>query len=84
MTRSAVARAARSRLVRPLVALALALGAIPTPASIAAERIAAIVNKKVILASEVDEQMRQAAARYGVDPADSVNTARLRKHLPRD
>ena len=80
MIRPVVARAARSWLLRSLV-VSLALGAIPTPASIAAERIAAIVNKKVILASEVDEQMRQAAARYGVDPADSVNTAKLRKEV---
>ena len=38
----------------------------------AAERIAAIVNKSVILSSDVDDQTRQAAARYNVDPADSA------------
>jgi peptidyl-prolyl cis-trans isomerase SurA len=80
MIRSTLARAARHGLVRPLLALSLALAAI-SPAAIAAERIAAIVNKTVILSSEVDEQMRQAAARYGVSPADSVNTARLRKEV---
>jgi len=76
-----VARGALSRLVRPFLLLSLAFASVPTPTSIAAERIAAIVNKKVILSSEVDEQMRQAAARYGVSPADSVNTAKLRKEV---
>ena len=64
-----------------LLATGLALAAVWTPASLAAERIAAIVNKTVILSSEVDEQTRQAAARYGVNPADSVNTAKLRREV---
>lgn len=63
------------------LALVFVLAAISTPAALAAERIAAIVNKKVILASELDEQTRQAAARYGVNPDDSVNTKKLRSEV---
>lgn len=59
-------------------AFAAALAAGPLRA---AERIAAIVNKNVILASEVDEQVRQAATRYGVDPADTTSAAKLRKEV---
>lgn len=47
----------------------------------AAERIAAIVNKNVILASEVDERFQQAAQRFGVDPRDSVSVAKLRRNI---
>jgi peptidyl-prolyl cis-trans isomerase SurA len=47
----------------------------------AAERISAIVNKSVILSSDVDDQTRQAAARYNVDPADSATMAKLRKEV---
>lgn len=47
----------------------------------AAERIAAIVSKNVILASEVDERFQQAAQRYGVDPRDSVSIAKLRRNI---
>jgi len=47
----------------------------------AAERIAAIVNKEVILESDVDEQSREAAARTRVDPADSVAMAKLRREV---
>ena len=47
----------------------------------AAERIAAIVNKDVILSSDVDDQARQAAARFGVDPSDSTTMKRLRKDV---
>jgi peptidyl-prolyl cis-trans isomerase SurA len=47
----------------------------------ASERIAAIVNKSVILSSDVDDQTQQAAARYQVDPDDSVNMAKLRKEV---
>jgi peptidyl-prolyl cis-trans isomerase SurA len=43
-----------------------------------AERIAAIVNKEVILASDVDEQTREAAARMRLDPGDSTAIKRLR------
>ena len=47
----------------------------------AAERIAAIVNKEVILASDVDEETRNAAYRMRVDPADSVSLGKLRKEV---
>lgn len=47
----------------------------------AAERIAAIVNKDVILSSEVDDQTQQAAARYNVDPSDSAAMTKLRKDV---
>lgn len=47
----------------------------------AAERISAIVNKNVILSSDVDDQTRQAAARYNIDPGDSVTMKRLRKEV---
>lgn len=47
----------------------------------AAERIAAIVNKSVILSSDVDEQTQQAAARFNVDPQDSASMKRLRKEV---
>lgn len=47
----------------------------------AAERIAAIVNKNVILASEVDERFQQAAARFSVDPRDSASIAKLRRNI---
>jgi peptidyl-prolyl cis-trans isomerase SurA len=44
----------------------------------AAERIAAIVNKDVILESEVDDQTREAALRMRMDPADTMALAKLR------
>ncbi len=47
----------------------------------AAERIAAIVNKQVILASDVDEHTMEAAARMRLDPSDSVSIARLRSEV---
>lgn len=47
----------------------------------AAERIAAIVNKEVILASDVDEEARGAAYRMRIDPADSVAFGKLRKDV---
>jgi len=84
MIRSAGPLARRSPIVRPFPAFALTVLAalsLPAPPSLAAERIAAIVNKTVILSSEVDEQVRQAGARYGVSPSDSVNTAKLRKEV---
>ncbi len=49
----------------------------------ASERIAAIVNKEVILESDVDEQLRVAAANLRVDPSDSVTVAKLRKDVLR-
>ncbi|MGH7681662.1 MAG: peptidylprolyl isomerase, partial [Candidatus Eiseniibacteriota bacterium] len=44
----------------------------------AAERIAAIVNKQVILSSDIDERTQEAGARLNLDPRDSVSVARLR------
>ncbi|HEY6573204.1 MAG TPA: peptidylprolyl isomerase, partial [Candidatus Eisenbacteria bacterium] len=64
-----------------LTAAALALLAGSGDLVGAAERIAAIVNKNVILASEVDERFQQAAARFGVDPRDSVSVAKLRRNI---
>jgi peptidyl-prolyl cis-trans isomerase SurA len=47
----------------------------------AAERIAAIVNKQVILSSDVDDRTMEAAARMRLDPSDSVAIARLRSEV---
>jgi peptidyl-prolyl cis-trans isomerase SurA len=47
----------------------------------ASERIAAIVNKEVILESDVDEQLRTAMGNLRVDPGDSVTVAKLRKDV---
>ena len=47
----------------------------------ASERIAAIVNKDVILASDVDEETRNAAYRMRIDPADSLSFKKLRKEV---
>jgi peptidyl-prolyl cis-trans isomerase SurA len=44
----------------------------------ATERIAAVVNKEAILASDVDEQTKDAAQRMNVDPADTSSYNRLR------
>lgn len=74
----------RRALVPPLLFAALAAGAFLAGApdrSGAAERIAAIVNKSVILSSDVDEQTRQAAARFNVDPDDSASMKKLRKEV---
>lgn len=60
------------------VALAALAGGLPAGA---AERIAAIVNKNVILASDVDERFQQAAAQYRLDPRDSVSAVKLRKSV---
>lgn len=62
-----------------LAALAFLGGAAGTPG--AAERIAAIVNKSVILSSDVDDQTQQAAARFNVDPDDSASMKKLRKEV---
>jgi peptidyl-prolyl cis-trans isomerase SurA len=74
----------RRALVPPLLVAAVAaaafLGSAPGSPG-AAERIAAIVNKSVILSSDVDDQTQQAAARYNVDPDDSVSMAKLRKEV---
>jgi peptidyl-prolyl cis-trans isomerase SurA len=71
------------RALAPLLA-ALATGILVwgAPGSTgAAERIAAIVNKSVILSSDVDEQTQQAAARFNVDPDDSASMKKLRKEV---
>ena len=60
-------------------AVALLAGAPREPG--AAERIAAIVNKSVILSSDVDEQARQSGSRYGVDPGDSATMVKLRREV---
>jgi len=74
----------RRALVPPILVAAVAaaafLGSAPGSPG-AAERIAAIVNKSVILSSDVDDQTQQAAARYNVDPDDSVSMAKLRKEV---
>ncbi len=70
-------------LIAGLAALGLLAAAAP-PAThdlAASERIAAIVNKEVILESDVDEQLRTAMGNLRVDPADSVTVAKLRKDV---
>jgi peptidyl-prolyl cis-trans isomerase SurA len=67
-----------------LVAAVLAAAAVPAARNPAAsERIAAIVNKEVILESDVDEQLKTAMATLHVDPDDSVSVAKLRKDVLR-
>src|SRR5207245_3909583 len=64
----------------------LALAAVALPAArttAASERIAAIVNKEVILQSDVDEQLQVAEANLHVDPSDSESVAKLRKDVLR-
>ena len=63
-----------------LTATALAALAGGFPAG-AAERIAAIVNKEVILQSDVDDRFQQAAVQFRLDPRDTVNAAKLRKSV---
>ena len=53
----------------------------PTRPAVATERIAAIVNKEVILESDVDDAMQQAMQQYHVDPADTASVAQLRKDV---
>ena len=53
----------------------------PVPTAGAAERIAAIVNKQVILSSDVDDRTTEAAARMRVDPADSAAYGKLRAEV---
>ena len=70
------------RLAR-IAALAV-LAAVAPPAThdlAASERIAAIVNKEVILESDVEEQLRTAMGNLRVDPSDSVTVAKLRKDV---
>jgi len=76
----------RRHVVTRVVWIAAALVAATTmTARIAAasERIAAIVNKEVILESDVDDQLRLAEANLRVDPADSVTVSKLRKDVLR-
>jgi peptidyl-prolyl cis-trans isomerase SurA len=67
-------------LIRLLAACAVLLLTVGGSAR-SAERIAAIVNKDVILASDVDEQTREAATRMRLDPSDSASIHRLRKEV---
>jgi peptidyl-prolyl cis-trans isomerase SurA len=53
----------------------------PVPPAQASERIAAIVNKQVILSSDVEERTMEAAVRMQVDPGDSVALRRLRAEV---
>ena len=71
-----------TRLAWIVVALAAAVAA-PARNVAASERIAAIVNKEVILQSDVDDQLRLAEANLRVDPSDSVTVAKLRKDVLR-
>jgi len=70
------------RLYWILTFLILAIVALPGSGRIGAtERIAAIVNKEVILESDVDEQLRLAIINLRVDPNDSTAVAKLRKDV---
>lgn len=71
----------RRRLACGVLLVALAAGVGYGFTADAAERIAAIVNKNVILSSEVDDQTEQAAARFNVDPGDTASMAKLRKDV---
>ncbi len=76
----------RFQVTRRLAWVALVLAAAAPLAarhSSASERIAAIVNKEVILESDVDEQLKVAMANLRVDPSDSVSVAKLRKDVLR-
>jgi peptidyl-prolyl cis-trans isomerase SurA len=71
----------RARTVAAFLLVAGALALLGGTPGGAAERIAAIVNKNVILASEVDERFAQAAARFNIDPADTASVAKLRRDV---
>ncbi|HET7498278.1 MAG TPA: peptidylprolyl isomerase, partial [Candidatus Eisenbacteria bacterium] len=71
----------RRSLIPALAFAALAAAALAGGPTGAAERIAAIVNKSVILSSDVDDQTQQAAARFNVDPSDSASMKKLRKEV---
>ncbi len=76
----------RRHVLTRLAWTALALAAVALPAAhttAASERIAAIVNKEVILESDVDEQLQVAEANLHVDPSDSEGVAKLRKDVLR-
>ena len=66
-----------------IAAAICALHALDAPVSPAraSERIAAIVNKQVILSSDVDDRTMEASARMHVDPSDSVAFAKLRSDV---
>jgi peptidyl-prolyl cis-trans isomerase SurA len=66
--------------ITALFVLALAMTG-RLPAGDASERIAAVVNKQIILESDVEEQTGEAAARLHVDPSDSLSMGRLRKDV---
>jgi peptidyl-prolyl cis-trans isomerase SurA len=63
-----------------LLGMGAAVGGVRRDAG-AAERIAAVVNKEVILESDVDDQLRNAVVSLHVDPDDSVSVAKLRKEV---
>jgi len=65
-----------------MAAIAVAAAA-PARMVAGSERIAAIVNKEVILESDVDDQLRVAVVNLHVDPSDSVSLAKLRKDVLR-
>lgn len=74
----------RHQTSRRLAWILVALAAVSPPMArmgAGSERIAAIVNKEVILESDVDDQLRVAIANLRVDPADSVTVAKLRKDV---
>jgi len=68
---------ARKFLTAAIALALLACGGAPRLAP-ATERIAAVVNKEAILASDVDEQTKDAAERMNVDPADTSTYNKLR------
>jgi len=70
------------RLYWVLTLLTLSIIALPGFGPLGAtERIAAIVNKDVILESDVDEQLKLAIANLRIDPNDSTTVAKLRKDV---
>ena len=70
------------RIARIAAFAVLATVALPAMRDSAAnERIAAIVNKEVILESDVDEQLRTAIGTLHADPSDSAAVAKLRKDV---
>ena len=70
------------RIARIAAFAVLATVALPAVRDSAAnERIAAIVNKEVILESDVDEQLRTAIGTLHADPSDSAAVAKLRKDV---
>ena len=72
----------RNRWMRAALALAVALCGLAAVAG-SAERIAAIVNKEVILESDLEDALAQAMAQYRVDPQDSVTVGQLRREVLR-